>query len=233
LTQTYKETFNRGPGGWMGWKSNAEGALALDVVDGELVTRSPWWIDYNHAPPGGGYMNLLYCLHTTEYAYRHPQQRQCGGANHFIEGGYPTDFTGARLTARLRGEVTLRGAQLVLLAQARVGEISVNSVLTAQPLTVTKELSEQSITLDPDPGQWLCMGSRHDRTETYGWGEIGDVLRDLNVDIILVLFPLEVVPVEKLTGDPHKLRAGEEFTADPDRLPCGHVMLDEVRVEFP
>ncbi len=233
MTQTYIENFDRGPGGWMGWKSNAEGALALEVLNGELVTRSPWWIDYNHAPPGGGYMNLLYCLHTTAHAYRHPQERQCGGPNHFVDGGFSTDFTGARVTLRLRGEISLCGAQLVLLAQAVVGEVSVNSVLTGQPIGVTEELSEQTITLDPDPEQWLCMGSRHDRTETYGWGEIGDVLGDLNVDIIFVLFPLEVVPLEKLKDDLHRLRAGEEYIADPSLLPSGHVMLDEVRIEFP
>ena len=33
----------------------ADGERALAICDGVAVSRSPWWVDYNHAPPGGGY----------------------------------------------------------------------------------------------------------------------------------------------------------------------------------
>jgi hypothetical protein len=137
------------------------------------------------------------------------------------------------VTARLKGKLDARGAQLVLLAQSRVGCININYVLTGQPFAVTEDWSEQTITLDPDPEQWKCMGSRHDRTDFYGWGDIADVLRDLDDDIILVLHPLDVVPAEPIDGNPHRLKAGEDYKVDRSRLPAGYVMLDEVRIEFP
>jgi len=50
---TYIETFDDGPGGWFGWTSNSGGPKPLEISDSAVISRSPWWIDYNHAPPGG------------------------------------------------------------------------------------------------------------------------------------------------------------------------------------
>src|SRR5690606_38318929 len=119
-----------------------------------------------------------------------------------------SDFRGARVTLRLRGDMKLRGARLQLLVQAKVGLRWVNYVLTAQPLRITSQWSEQSVLLQPDPSQWLCLGSRRDRGDFYGWGPIEDVLRDLNGNLILVLFPLHVVPQGDLDRDDHELKAG-------------------------
>ncbi len=229
MARTYIENFDQGPGGWIGW--DAEGAQALEIQNGIAVSRGPWWVDFNHAPPGGGYLHLLFCLHTHP-RWNTPLLLEKGGTNRFTAGGFPTDFTEARLTLRLRGEMEGRGAELVLLAQAQVGDIYLNHVLMGQPFVVKPEWSAQTIQLAPDPGQWKCLGSRHDRLETYGWGEIGPVLRDLNGDIILVLHPLEVVPQGPIDGDPHRLRAGKDYEVDYSRLPAGHVMMDEVRIEF-
>src|SRR6266487_3006039 len=115
-TKSYRETFDDGPGGWLGW--DGSGAQRLEIQDGAAVSRSPWWIDTNHAPPGAGYLHLLYCLHTSN-ASGYPQRFvEIAGRNRFADGGFPTDFTNARLTARLKGELNARGAELVLLAQA-------------------------------------------------------------------------------------------------------------------
>ena len=225
--KSYIETFDSGPGGWIGWTSNAEGAKTIEIQNGVAISRSPWWIDYNHAPPGGGYLHILFGLQTKNERYS-----ELAGPNRFIRGGFPTDFTRAKITVRLRGEIELRGAELVLLAQSKVDTHYVNCVLTGQPLEVTSEWSEQTITLVPDVDQWQCIGSRHDRTDFYGWGQPADVLGDLNGNIIFVLFPLGVVPAEPLAGDPHHLRAGEDYATDPAHLPEGVVMLDEVRIEF-
>ena len=229
MATCYVETFEHGAGGWIGWHSNARGAQPLEIENGAAVSRSPWWIDYNHAPPGGGYLHLLFVLYTGHGA--RPYETM-SGPNRFVRGGFPTNFTNARLTARLKGELKPRGAELVLLAQAKVGEVYVNYVLMGQPLHVTRDWSEQTITLAPDPQQWKCLGARHDRTESYGWGEIADVLRDLNNDIIFVLHPLDVVPLERLNDDMHRLKAGEDYAVDQSRLPEGYVMLDKVRIEF-
>lgn len=230
LGRTYIETFDDGPGGWVGWQSNGAGALALETRDGALLARSPWWIDYNHAPPGGGYLHLLYCLLTT--ATGHAQCQGVGGPNHFVEGGFPLDWTNATINLRLKGEVQLRGTQMLLLTQAQVGDRHVNCVLTGQPLAITPDWSDQTLTLTPDADQWQCLGSHASRTDRYGWGAAADVLRDLNADIIFVLFPLDVVPAEPVVGDHHRLRAGEDYAIDRARLPQGQVLLDTIEIAF-
>ena len=104
--------------------------------------------------------------------------------------------------------------------------------MTDQPFQVTPEWSEQTATLEPDPQQWLCLGSRHDLTHQYGYGHIADVLSNVDIDIILVLYALDVAPAEPIEGDPHILRAGKDYTVEPARLAQGYVMLDRVRIEF-
>lgn len=230
--RSYVETFDRDSGGWFGWKSNAEGPLALERRDSAVISASPWWIDYNHAPPGGGYLHLLFALQTRPHYKLDQTLRQLAGPNRLIEGGFSTDFRNARLTLRLRGKVDLRGAQLVFHAQAKVGGVYVNQTLVAQPFRVTPDWSEQTIELAPDPSQWRCLGSRHDRTDFYGDGSIDDVLRDVNGNIILILYPLDIAPADKAMADPHRLRAGEDYEVDRARLPSGQIMLDEVRIDF-
>src|SRR5262245_46277437 len=118
--QVYRETFDDGPGGWFGFISNALGPKALEVRDSCAVSRSPWWIDYNHAPPGAGYLHLLFMLLTRGVPGEH--QREVAGENRFVRGGFPLDFTEARLTLRLRGQLYRCGgkreAQLCLLIQS-------------------------------------------------------------------------------------------------------------------
>jgi hypothetical protein len=229
MARSYVEDFENGAGGWIGWHSNARGAQPLAVEKGAAISRGPWWIDYNHAPPGGGYLHLLFALYTRLNA---EQYEAIGGPNRFVRGGFRTNFTNAKLTARLRGELEPRSAELVLLAQAKVGDVFVDYVLSGQPFAVTQAWSEQTITLTPDPEQWTGLGARHDRTSFYGWGEIAEVLIDLNTNIIFVLFPLDVVPAEPVEGDPHRLKAGEDYRVDSSRLPQGYVMLDRVRIDF-
>jgi hypothetical protein len=227
----YVETFDGGPGGWLGCKGNGlDGVVAPEVKDGALVSRSPWWIDYNHAPPGGGYLNLFFGLLTTREGYG-PHAAKAG-ANRFVEGGYPLDWTNARITVRIKGDLHLRGTKVQLLAQAQVGDKWVNCVLTGQPLVVAPNWTEQTIRLVPDPDQWQCIGSHVSRMDRYGWGEAAEVLRDLNGDIIFVLFPVDVVPAEPVEGNPHHLRAGEDYAVDTSRLPEGYVMMDTIQIEF-
>jgi hypothetical protein len=234
----YIETFDDGPGGWYGWLSNAAGPKPLEIRESCAISRSPWWIDYNHAPPGAGYLHLLYMLNTAGLAGEH--QREVQGENHFVRGGCPTDFTHARMTLRLRGELEARGAQLLLLCQAvqacpersRKGGICSGWLLTGQPFRVTPDWSEQTVTLVPDPAQWKCLGSRHDRTDFYGEIPLATVLRDVNTDILLVLHPLDVAPMGPFVGEPHRLRPERDYPVWRSRLPEGYVWLDEVRIDF-
>jgi hypothetical protein len=230
MRNIYLETFDGGPGGWIGW--DGSGPRRLEIDAGAAFSRGPWWVDANHAPPGGGYLHLLYCLHTHARWQDNAAVVEAGGDNRFVEGAFPTDFTNARIVLRLRGEVELRGAQFVLLAQAQVGQRYYNHVLSGQPILIAPAWTEQTIDLKPDLGQWTCLGSRHDRMDTYGWGDIADVLRHLDTDIILVFHSLDVAPATPVDGDIHRLRAEVDYEVEPSRLPQGHVLLDEVRIEF-
>ncbi len=228
---TYRETFEDGPGGWIAWLGPNQPAPAI-VEDGALVSRSPWGIDSNHAPPGGGYLHLLFILHTAHQPNPGETYAPLLGGNRFIEEGYPRDFRNARLTLRLKGEVDLQGAELRLHCQSRVGEKAINFVLTSQSFRVTEEWSEQTVTLAPDPEQWLCLGARHDLTDVYGWGEIEDVLRDVNIDIILLLHPLRIVPLRTQVGGTHARRAEVDYPVDRSRLPSGEIRLSSVIIDF-
>ncbi|MEE2658888.1 MAG: hypothetical protein VX733_10315 [Candidatus Latescibacterota bacterium] len=226
----YIETFGDGPGGWYRWISNAAGPARLDIVDGYAVSRSPWWIDYNHAPPGGGYMHLLYMLNTGGTPGEH--QRDTEGENRFILGSFPTNFTDAQLTLRLRGELKAKGARLHLLCQGAQDGLISGWLLTGQHFAVTSEWSEQSVSLPVDDSQWKCMGVRHDRQDYYGELPLETVLSDVNVDILLVLHPLEISPMGPIDGDPHLLRPEKDYPVWRSQLPEGYVHLDEVRIHF-
>ena len=229
--KTYREAFDDGPGGWFGWLDNARGPKPLEQGEGCVIARSPWWIDYNHAPPGAGYMHLLFMLLTSGRPGEH--QREVSGENRFIQGGFGTDFTNATLTVRLKGELLGRDTQLLLLCQGVHHGVCTGWLLTGQPLTVTPDWSEQTITAVADESAWTCLGSRHDRADYYGRTPLRNVLSDVNADILLVLFPLDIAPMGLLNGDPHLLRPEKDYPVWRSRLPEGYVMLDDLRVQFP
>ena len=228
---TYTEDFENGAGGWIAWLGPNQPVPAT-IEDGALVSRSPWGIDANHAPPGGGYLHLLFILHTADQPNPGPNYGPLLAGNRFIDGGYPRDFRNARVTLRLKGEVDLQGAELRLHCQSRVGDRAINFVLTSHSFAVTPDWTEQTITLVPDPAQWLCLGARHDLTEFYGWGGIEEVLRDVNIDIILLLHPLKIAPLVPQQGGPHARRAGSDYEVDRSFLPSGEIGLDKVQIEF-
>lgn len=226
----YRETFDDGPGGWFGWISNAAGPKPLKIHDSCALSASPWWIDYNHAPPGAGYLHLLYLLNTRGHAGEH--LREVAGENRFISGAFPTDFRAARLTLRLKGELEAKGAQLVLLCQAVQKGICSGWLLTGQPFRVTTEWSEPVVSLAPDTAQWTCLGVRPDRADFYGRLPLATVLRDVNTNILLVLHPLDIVPMGPDQVEPHRLRPEKDYPVWRSRLPEGYVLLDEVRIDF-
>ncbi len=230
--KVYRETFDAGPGGWMTWLGPGRPA-APEIVDDALISRSPWGIDANHAPPGGGYLHLLFILFTASQPNPSPAYAPLMAGNRFIDGGYSTDLRNARLTVRLKGEVDLKGAKFMLHCQSHVGDKAINFVLTGQPFEITPDWSEQTIVLTTDPSQWLCIGARHDLTNIYGWGEIEEVLRDVNIDIIFLLHPLNIVPLISEVNGPHHCRPELDYPVDRAYLPEGYIMLDEVRLEYP
>lgn len=245
MSRTYIETFDDGAGGWV-----ADLRSVLPVWDGVAYCYSPWSVDANHAPPGAGYLHLLMYLVT------HPKSLSdldAGrhGVNRFVENGYSTDLTNAKFTVRLRGTMDLAGplcnnhrpalqpdlggAQLLILIQAQVEgppRTTANFILTGQPFEIAPDWSEQTVQLVPDPEQWTCLGARHDMTQVYGYADIAQVLRDVNVDIIFVLFPLTIVPMGEVE-DIHRQWAAKDYKVDMQYLPKGLVMFDTVQVEYP
>jgi hypothetical protein len=114
-----------------------------------------------------------------------------------------------------------------------VGKLASNYVLVGQPFAITPDWSEQTVMLVPDPEQWLCLGARHDLLNVYGCDEIEAVLRDVNIDIIFVLHPLNILPMEAEEHGAHYRRPEVHYAVDRTLLPTGYVMLDEVRIEYP
>jgi hypothetical protein len=190
----YTETFDDGLGGWFGWTSNQEGPKRLIGGPSVLTSRSPWWIDYNHAPPGAGYLHMIFCLLTKGAGYGEAYM-EAGGQNRFIESNFPTDFRGAQLTVRLRGELENRGAQLVLLVQGAHEGLTTGWAYTGAPIPMDPDWSEHTILLSSEDHRWTCLGSRHDRMKTYGRAALDTVLGDVNSNILFILFPLTVAPI--------------------------------------
>lgn len=227
----YVEEFDNGPAGWWGWSGNATGLQALEAGTSSIVSRSPWWIDYNHAPPGAGYLHMVFCLST-----RGPfgeAMKEVAGENGFVKAGMPRNFTNARLTFRLKGELETRGANLVLLIQSTIDSLTAGWALVGQPIKVEKQWTEQTITAVPEPDQWVCIGGRHDRKDYYGYHDLKKIISDVNCNIMLILFPLHVAPMGPLAGDKHILRPGKDYPVWTSKLPEGYIMMDSVRITFP
>ena len=244
MPRIYTETFDDGPGGWI-----ADLRSPLPVWDGVAHCYSPWSVAANHAPPGAGYLHLLMYLITHADALG-SVDAELRRNNRFVADGYSTNLTDAKITIRLRGTMDLAGplcnnhkpvprpdldgAQLLLLAQAHVEgprKTTANFILTRQPFEITPDWSEQTVQLAPDPQQWTCLGARHDLSDLYGYGEIATVLRDVNIDIIFILFPLTIVATEAVDVFDRQW-AARVFRVDMQYLPKGLVMFDTVQIEY-
>ena len=110
-------------------------------------------LDSNHAPPGPGYVQILFILLTTYDKRTSDLYYPYSGANRFVKGNYPTDFTNAKLILRLRGEFREGGAKLVLFVHSRFDDYRLAHLLTGQPFEVARQWSEQSVTLTTKPDQ--------------------------------------------------------------------------------
>jgi len=151
----------------------------------------------------------------------------------FAEQGHSRNLTNAKLTVRLRGDVDLKGAQLLFLVQTETRKTTANMLLTGQPFRITHDWSEQTVTLRPDPHQWTCLGARHDMGREYGCDDIATVLSDVNYDIIFVLFPVKAVPACAGITDINRSRAVADYPVKQEALPKGVVMFDMLRLDYP
>ncbi len=229
--RTYREDFEHGPGGWWGWAGNHEGFRRFELAPSAILSRSPWWVDYNHAPPGAGYLHMIFCLNTKGPLGE--SMTDLFQRNKFVDGKYPQNFLHASLTFRLKGEVRLRGAQLCLLLQASDSTLTSGWVLHGQPLNITADWSEQTIQVMPYLDQWTCLGGRQSRLDYYGHLPLQQVLANVNINLMLILFPLQISPMGPIEGDRHLLRAGRDYPLWASDLPEGYIVMDRAEIHFP
>lgn len=69
--------------------------------------------------------------------------------------------------------------------------------------------------------------------DEYGCDDIDNVLADVNLDIILTLFPVNVVPAGVEIEDINIPRAVEDYSVDQQYLPMGLIMFDTIKIEYP
>lgn len=227
----YRETFDHGPAGWWGWGGNHIGLKTLPHRDGYVETISPWWIDYNHAPPGAGYLHMLFCL-----SLRGPfgeQMQEAAGPNGFVKGGHSSNLQDTRIVVRTRGEVRLRGANMVLLVQGTHDGLTAPWALTSQPIPVEKDWTETTLTLRPNESEWTCLKGRHDRTDYYGYRPLERCLKDVNVNLMLIMFPLDIRAMGDPGGDIHTLRPERDYPVWRSDLPEGRIQLDTFEIHYP
>ncbi|MBI1915372.1 MAG: hypothetical protein HYS12_11630 [Planctomycetes bacterium] len=227
----YVETFDDGPGGWVRVVDNVQPPAALPVREGALWSFGPWWVDYNHAPPGAGYLQLLMCLNTKgpfgEYL------REVGGDNRFVTGGFSRDLTDAVVSVRIKGELEAAGTRVCVLIQGALDGVVTGWIHSGQTIEVRTDYSDQSIRLCPDESQWTCLGARHDRQEYYGRTPLNRILADVNVNLYLILFPVTPRPMGTLAGDPHRLRPGKDYPVWPSSIAQGYVAVDTIQIAYP
>lgn len=236
MPRRYTETFDTESNGWLLWLAGGGGPLPSMIRNGALVSRSPWGVDFNHAKPGAGYLHLLFCLpmmRPDKYPYE--RLEPFCGKNRFVTENYPTNLTNARITTRLRGDIDLKGSQLTLLVQSDVGSIRTNWALHQQPIPISRRYREHTITVTPDESQWTYLGTRGKGADcdNYGYAPIADAIKDVNVNIVLGLFPLDVQPLHNTDADKDELRAGKDYAVNRLLLPEGDVYLDTVTIEWP
>lgn len=229
--QSYLETFDRGPGGWVRVVDNVSAPAALPVKDGALWSYGPWWVDYNHAPPGAGYLQLLMCLNTKGPFGE--TLKEIGGENRFVAGGFSRDLTNATVTARIKGELEAAGTKICVLIQGSQDGMVTGWIHTGKTMSVTPEYAEQSVKLVPDESQWTCLGARQGREDFYGRTPLNRILSDVNVNLYLLLFPVMPKPMGPIAGDPHQLRAGKDYPVWPSSIAQGYVAVDTIRIDWP
>jgi len=226
----YKETFDSGPGGWVRVVDNVQPPAVLPVRDGAIWSYGPWWVDYNHAPPGAGYLQLLMCLHMKGPFGE--TLKEAGGENKFVAEGHSRNLTNAKVTVRIKGELESAGASVCVLIQGSQDGKVTGWIHTGKTFDVTPDYTEQSLQLCPDESQWTCLGARRAREDFYGRTPLQSILSDVNVNFYLLLFPVMPRPMGPVHGDPHLLRAGKDYPVWPSSIAQGYVAVDQIEIAF-
>lgn len=233
----YWEDFTKGSRGWI-----ANSQSQLEIGPEGAICRGPWIVDANHAPPGAGYLHLLMHIHTLEERLHAPYTKESNmypddflqeKRHAFIHGGHSRNLIGSKVRTKIRGQFNAQGSQVTVLVQAQPDPSGprANWVFTGGHYEVSPDWSYQELTLAADPSQWTFLGSRHDLTNLYGYVPLEEVLRDVNVSLIFILYPLTIEPVHPV-ADRHLAWAGRDYEVRPESLPSGRVEFEHVWLKY-
>ena len=89
--------------------------------------------------------------------------------------------------------------------------------------------TETSVGLSLKSSNWTALGARHVRKDMYGVRVFANILSNVDVNSVLLLFALNFEPMGFLVGDAHLLRPDRDYPVWRSDLPEGYVILDSVR----
>ena len=220
----YRESFDRGAGGWHYYATTSAGEAVLDRVpwnaEQQCVTSaSPWWIDPNHKPPGAGYLNIVAFIWMKGY-----------------RGGVPyrwMDLRDAVLSLSIKTEgLDTKGGHLCLWIQHRYEQGShfwfqnpfaygprgdewkrANLALTRyriEEMATPGQWTKVTLVLAPDKGAWTNLGTSTERTANYGVVSPARALAKVTTDLGFIILPV-----------------------DPTNPPTGSVSIDDIEISIP
>lgn len=200
----YSEDFSRGSRGWHYYAKSPFNNILSCIhsvppdgcvipcrwENGFIESRSPWWIDYNHKPPGAGLLNVLFVIWLDSY-YGGLRQKSL-------------DLRDARLHCRVMiAEANLKGNHVYFWFQTFNSEENKyhNYVLTKRPLDVSKAASswrDVTIPINTDGADWTCLGSSQERSDKYACGSIEMDLQNVNANLGFI--QMQVDPYDQPFG---------------------------------
>ena len=220
----YRESFDRGAGGWHYYATTPAGEAVLDHVpwnaEQQCVTSaSPWWIDPNHKPPGAGYLNIVAFIWMKGY-----------------RGGVPyrwMDLRDAVLRFSIKTEgLDTKGGHLYFWFQHRYEQGShfwfqnpfaygllgsdwkrANLALTRYPVeksAIPGRWTQITLPLSPHSEDWTNLGSSNERHDSYGSVSPMQALAKVTTDLGFIILPV-----------------------DPKDPPKGVVSLDNIEIGWP
>lgn len=194
---------------FISWAGKYSCEAPLDLEQGTVVTRNPWWVDRNsEAPEGAGTLLLMsaFRLHGED-----------GGQN-----VGDLDLLDATITARVRVDsLNLPGGSHVYLwfqSEDPLTHKRANFVLLSHPLDVPESKRgtwyEWSALLGAD-ANWQCLGSSTAKNDLYTCDPVATALTRVNVDFGFIAFPA--------------LRPAT-FPADPNSVGIGVLRMDWMEI---
>ena len=161
---------------WQSWQGKFACTSFVPIRDGEVILNSPWWLDNNHAPPGAGYLNLLF------YNY----------IDTIFSGNKKSlNLEDRTLYLKLRSSnLDLKQSKIFFWFQTKaINGKYINFVYTKVPIHLDEKMKTLEIKFTSNASDWICLGSNERRKDTYDCIDLKDAISDVNIDFGLIIFP--------------------------------------------